>query len=189
MQALLIISLAISYAVARPSFLQDAISDRAVIDKPVELAQFQLEPFNLTNMHVECNKGNKSPPMFGCSINFNWDDPNANQSCTCQDYWQWDGITRTQGPTNNYSTEYLVCKDNRFGMFQFKFVDIFDLSNFSLSLTHMYKDNKNFPTPTIANMFSQPNISLQLTEKSNTMMRYSSACHCPIEADITGMTI
>lgn len=85
-------------------------------------------------------------------------------------------------------------------------MDVFDLSNFSLSLTHIYKDNRynkntpeyrikltysnprNFPEPTIANMFSQPNITLDLLSKSNTTMAYSGR-DSPIKANITGMTI
>lgn len=136
-----------------------------------------------------------------------WSDPNANQSCTCNESWQWDGVTTTQGSLNNYSTSYLVCKDNKAELFQFKIMDIFDLSNFSLSLTHMYHDSKygkgtpseleqadilnfrDFPTSTIVNMFAQPNITLQMVEKSNISMTYSSPPDSSIEANITGMTI
>ncbi|OTA61950.1 hypothetical protein K449DRAFT_57859 [Hypoxylon sp. EC38] len=153
-------------------------------NKPWGLAQFDLDPFNLTDMCVECEKENVDSLLFDCSIKFNWDDPNAQQSCSCENHWQWDGITQAKGPTNNYSTDYLICKDDKAELFQFKFVDVFDLHNFSLSLTHM-----NFPTPTIANMFSQPNITLSLMNKSDTSMTYSSACGCPIRANITGMTI
>ncbi|KAI4870853.1 hypothetical protein F4820DRAFT_402141 [Hypoxylon rubiginosum] len=68
-------------------------------------------------------------------------------------------------------------------------MDMFDLSNFSLSLTHMYRDVNNLPAPTVVNMFAQPNIALQMTGNSNDSMAYSSACDCPIYANITGMTI
>ncbi|KAI1134200.1 hypothetical protein F5Y05DRAFT_406733 [Hypoxylon sp. FL0543] len=151
---------------------------------PWELAQFDLAPFNLTDMCIECEKENVDAPLFDCSIKFDWDDPNAEQSCTCEDHWQWDGVTQSQGATNNYSTNYLVCKDDKVELFQFKFVDLFDLSNFSLSLAHM-----NFPTPTIANMFAEPNITLELENKSDTAMTYFSPSDRPIKANITGMTI
>ncbi|KAI1414642.1 hypothetical protein F5Y13DRAFT_187832 [Hypoxylon sp. FL1857] len=189
MQPLILFSLILGSAVARTLSHEGNYWARSVVDKPWELAQFKLDPFNLTDMCIECKKENIKSLLFDCSIKFDWDDPNAQQSCTCEDHWQWDGVTKTQGPKNNYTTEYLICKDDKAGLFQFKFVDIFDLSNFSLSLTHMYEDSKNFPTPTIANMFSQPNITLNLMNTSDTAMTYSSACDCPIKANITGMTI
>ncbi|KAI1212322.1 uncharacterized protein F4807DRAFT_457821 [Annulohypoxylon truncatum] len=208
MQYLFVITLFLGLAIARPPFLGKALNPQAGNTiKSWELAQFHLEPFNLTDMAVGCTKTNMSSSLFGCSIQFKWDDPNANQSCTCKEDWQWNGITHTQGPMNNYSTDYSICKNDDTEIFQFKFIDVFDLSNFSLSLTHIYKDNKynrytpryrveltssnfrNFPTPTTANMFSQTNITLDLIEKSNTTMAYSSACDCPIKANITGMTI
>ncbi|KAI0887097.1 uncharacterized protein GGS22DRAFT_185930 [Annulohypoxylon maeteangense] len=190
MQYLFGITLLLGISIARPPFPRDVVSPRTgnVINKPWELAQFHLEPFNLTDMGVECSK-NTNSSLFGCSIQFKWEDPNANQSCSCKEDWQWNGITQSQGPMNNYSTEYFVCKNDDTEIFQFKFMDMFDISNFSLSLTHAYKDNKNFPAPTMANMFSQPNITLKLKEKSNTTMAYSSACDCPIKANITGITI
>ncbi|KAI1100005.1 hypothetical protein F4804DRAFT_345074 [Jackrogersella minutella] len=154
-----------------------------------KLSQFDLQPFNLADMGIECTKEDDNSLLFGCSIQFQWEDPNANQSCTCKDNWQWDGVTQTQGPLNNYSTNYLVCKNDHVEFFQFKFLQVFDISNFSLSLTHMYKDVKNFPTPTTANMFAQPNITLESTEKSNTTMSFSSPLDSPIKANITGMTI
>ncbi|KAI0145661.1 hypothetical protein F4776DRAFT_660543 [Hypoxylon sp. NC0597] len=191
MQLLIISALVLVTTVARPLIHGQAISywANSMVNKSWELAQFDLDPFNLTDMCVECKKENTDSLFFDCSIKFNWDDPNDQQSCSCEDHWQWDGITQAQGPTNNYSTDYLVCKDDKAELFQFKFVDVFDLSNFSLSLTHMYEDVKNFPTPTITNMFSQPNITLNLMSKSNTSMTYSPACDCPIRANITGMTI
>ncbi|KAI1452113.1 hypothetical protein F4805DRAFT_471125 [Annulohypoxylon moriforme] len=172
MQFLFIITLLLGLTFARPKLPR------------VALAQFHLEPFNLTGMGVECTKKNTNSSLFGCSIQFKWEDPNANKSCTCKEDWQWNGVPQSQGPMNNYSTEYIVCKNDRTELFQFKFMDMFDLSNFSLSLTH-----ENFPAPTMANMFSQPNITLKLIEKSNTTMVYSSACDCPIKANITGITI
>ncbi|KAI1406628.1 hypothetical protein F4819DRAFT_481391 [Hypoxylon fuscum] len=189
MHILVFITLALKFAVAMPQFDRAAnYRTRNVIDKPWELAQFDLDPFNLTHMCVDCKKDNRDP-LFGCSIKFTWSDPNANQSCTCNESWQWDGVTTTQGSLNNYSTSYLVCKDNKAELFQFKIMDIFDLSNFSLSLTHMYHDSKDFPTSTIVNMFAQPNITLQMVEKSNISMTYSSPPDSSIEANITGMTI
>ncbi|KAI2471477.1 hypothetical protein F4781DRAFT_429373 [Annulohypoxylon bovei var. microspora] len=191
MQYLFVIALFLGFTVARPLFPEKVMNTRArnIINKPWDLAQFHLEPFNLAEMGIECTKKNVSSSLFGCSIKFKWEDPNANQSCICNENWQWDGITQAQGSLNNYSTDYFVCKDDNTEIFQFKFMEVFDLANFSLSLTHVYKDNRNFPTPTIANMFSQPNITLDLMEKSNTTMIYSPACDCPIKANITGMTI
>ncbi|KAI0834977.1 hypothetical protein F5Y06DRAFT_300162 [Hypoxylon sp. FL0890] len=191
MQLLVPLSLLLGSVVALPPFHKEAFDyrTRSIDYKPWELAQFNLAPFNLTDMCIECEKKNFSSPLFDCSIKFNWDDPNAEQSCTCEDHWQWDGVTKSQGALNNYSTNYLICKDDRAELFQFKFVDFINLSNFSLSLTHMYKDTKNFPTPTIANMFAQPNITLELMNKSVTAMTYSSPSDRPIKANITGMTI
>ncbi|OTB08047.1 hypothetical protein M426DRAFT_8255 [Hypoxylon sp. CI-4A] len=152
-----------------------------------KLAQFDLHPFNLTDMNIDCTKDDENSPLFGCSIKFHWENPNADQSCTCKEDWQWDGETSTQGPLNNYSTNYLSCKNDGTETFQFKFTDMPDLSDFSLSLTHIYEDTKNFPAPTMTNMFAQPNITLQLLEISNTTRIYSTVL--PIEANITGMTI
>lgn len=52
----------------------------------------------------------------------------------------------------NYSADYLICRNDNVDFFQFKFMDMFDLSNFSLSLTHMYRDVKYeeiIPLPSI----------------------------------------
>ncbi|KAI0381005.1 hypothetical protein F5Y04DRAFT_281349 [Hypomontagnella monticulosa] len=191
MKLILHTTLLFSLAATHPLSLEDDVNHwiGGKVYTAWELAQFNLAPFNLTDMRISCSKDNKESLLFGCSIQFGWDDPNADQSCACEDHWQWDGVTQAQGPMNNYTNEYLVCKTDKTEVFQFKFVDIFDLSNFSLSLAHMYKDTKNFPTPTRTNMFAQPNITLQLTEKSDTTMTYSSVCDCPIQANITGMTI
>ncbi|XDG00537.1 hypothetical protein ABKA04_000152 [Annulohypoxylon sp. FPYF3050] len=189
MQYLFAITLLLGLTVARPPFPREAMRPRAgTMIKSWELSQFHLQPFDLIDMGVECTKNNLNSSLFGCSIQFKWEDPNANQSCTCKEDWQWNGITYSQGPQNNYSTDYFLCKNDNIEVFQFKFVDVFDLSNFSLSLTHIYKDNRNFPEPTIANMFSQPNITLDLLSKSNTTMAYSGR-DSPIKANITGMTI
>ncbi|OTA90773.1 hypothetical protein M434DRAFT_13701 [Hypoxylon sp. CO27-5] len=144
MQLLIIFALVLVSAVSQPLIHGDTINyrDTSMANKPWGLAQFDLDPFNLTDMCVECEKENVDSLLFDCSIKFNWDDPNAQQSCSCENHWQWDGITQAKGPTNNYSTDYVICKDDKAELFQFKFVDVFDLHNFSLSLTHMYKDIK-----------------------------------------------
>ncbi|KAI2612798.1 uncharacterized protein GGS25DRAFT_518486 [Hypoxylon fragiforme] len=190
LQLLLAVTLLLHSAVARPpSPGRHAYHPiRSVAYKPWELAQFHLDPFQLTHMCIECKK-NIWDSLLGCEIQFNWDDPNANQSCTCHSRWQWDGATRTQGPLNNYSTEYSACKVERGAAFQFKFIDLSELSNFGLELTHMYKDTENFPTPTVANMFAQTNVTLQVVERSNTSITYSSPSDCPVKANITGVTI
>ncbi|KAL7626674.1 hypothetical protein AAE478_003448 [Parahypoxylon ruwenzoriense] len=190
MQFLLAITLAIRSTLALPLSTGGNVRgrDENAADELWELSQFHLHPFNLTHMCIECDKGGNEDSSFGCSIEFDWEDPNADDSCTCREDWEWDGVTTTIGPGNNHSTDYVVCKNERNKLFQFKFVEFVDLSNFSLSLTHLYKDTKNFPAPTMANMFSQPNITLQLITESSTSMTYSSADN-PIKANITGMTI
>lgn len=68
MHILVFITLALKFAVAMPQFDRAAnYRTRNVIDKPWELAQFDLDPFNLTHMCVDCKKDNRDP-LFGCSI-------------------------------------------------------------------------------------------------------------------------
>ncbi|KAI0180233.1 hypothetical protein GGR52DRAFT_530351 [Hypoxylon sp. FL1284] len=192
MNLLLVVCLILESAVALPRSLRTVhYESGSSTQKPWELAQFELAPFELRHMCVECTKEGVGS-IYACSIKFDWDDPNANQSCTCNESWQWNGNSQTRGflgRSYDSSTEYTTCRKGAVELFQFKFVDIFDLSNFSLSLSHMYRDTNNFPEPTVVNMFAQPNISLRMMGKSNTSITYSPARDSPINANITGMTI
>ncbi|XXH04934.1 hypothetical protein Hte_011356 [Hypoxylon texense] len=137
MKPLFIIALVLKPIVARPPYSGSVhYEPDSTAQKPWELAQFDLAPFKLTDMCVDCKRHDVGL-LFECSIKFDWEDPNANQSCTCSEDWEWDSRGSAKG--GNY---YLTCRDENVEFFQFKFVDMFDLSNFSLSLAHMYRDVK-----------------------------------------------
>ncbi|KAI0014024.1 hypothetical protein F4779DRAFT_612831 [Xylariaceae sp. FL0662B] len=182
------VALLLQTALGLPSFLRNNTHHQArdAVVTPATLAPFRFDPFNLTHMCIECNKEKPDDPMFG----FDWVDPNSEESCSCKQDWQWDGVTTSQGDKNNYNTDYFVCGDEGHEIFQFKFSSLFDMSNFSLTLTHMFMDSKDFQPPTWANLFAQKNIILPSVRRSNMSISYSSSCHgCSIEAEINGVTI
>ncbi|KAI0022054.1 hypothetical protein F4780DRAFT_789495 [Xylariomycetidae sp. FL0641] len=154
----------------------------------VKLSQFHFDPFGLTNTCIDCSKDDADDPMFHCKIQFDFDDPNAgNTSCTCENAWEWDGVTMDHGPQNNYTTDYFVCEVGNQVAFQFKFDTMAHLSSFSLSLTHMFEDSKDFHPPTTANLFAKANITLPALDKSNTSIMY--AWRDRLQAKVIGMVI
>ncbi|CAJ2506075.1 Uu.00g002050.m01.CDS01 [Anthostomella pinea] len=153
----------------------------------LELAQFHFEDYGLTNLCVECNKGEASDPMFDCLLKFDWMDPNVNHTCHCEKDWQWDGVTKENGPNNTYNTDYFVCKSEIAETFQFKFVTMTDLGAFTLMLSHIFRDSKDFPSPTVANLFGQTNLTLVSQEVSDTSLIYFTPD--AIKAKIIGVTI
>ncbi|KAI5864570.1 hypothetical protein GGS23DRAFT_595291 [Durotheca rogersii] len=158
------------------------------VSKRLELSQFHPKPFNLTSMCVECNKGPQGSSAFDCLIRFHWRDDNANESGACAESWVWDGVTTAIGAGNNHSAVYIICGDQADGgFFQFKFLDFLSLSNFSLSLTHMFRDTEDFSTPTMANLFALANVTLQPKGQSNGSLSYFA--DQPVLATFTGMTI
>ncbi|KAI2626465.1 hypothetical protein GGR54DRAFT_637034 [Hypoxylon sp. NC1633] len=147
-----------------------------------DLAQFDLKPYDLTQMYIECTKHPKGT-LSGCFISFAWNDPNAGQNCTCLDYWQWDGISPVWDLSNDRGN---LCKSDANGTFRFNFLDVFSLSNFSLQLTHTWRDTKFYPFPMITNWIAQPNITLPMTQESNSSI-VLSAGNSSIKATINGM--
>lgn len=70
-----------------------------------------------------------------------WEDRNADESCTCESSWNWDGLTLSHGIQNNYNTDYLICEEQMPEYFQFHFVDMWSPTNFSLMLSHKFEDS------------------------------------------------
>ncbi|KAI8634943.1 hypothetical protein F5Y19DRAFT_469996 [Xylariaceae sp. FL1651] len=173
-----------------------------------ELSQFNFTPYNLPDMYVECHKDEPADPMFNCSIKFDWNDPNANNSaCVCESRWLWDGFTMAPGPQNSYSTDYFVCNTENKEYFQFKFNTMTGISRFNLILSHTFLDTKcvygaykmfgvfnyltilcrDFPSPERANLFGQANFTLRAEKRTNTSMIY--VIPRPQKVMIVGVTI
>ncbi|KAI1490848.1 hypothetical protein F5X96DRAFT_669295 [Biscogniauxia mediterranea] len=161
-------------------------------DRPLkwlELSQFDFKPYILTDMCVDCRKDHRDDPLFDCSIEFGWKDPNANTTCVCEYQWQWSSANTTSRILNTGDMDYLKCeaKTKQLDYFQFKFETMFNPSNFTLMLSHLFKDYKDFPTPELANLFAERNITLAPLESSDTSLVYFQ--EGPIEARIMGATI
>ncbi|KAI1501289.1 hypothetical protein F5X99DRAFT_409258 [Biscogniauxia marginata] len=155
----------------------------------LELAQFNFDPYRLTNICVDCKRDGRDDSVLDCSINFDWEDPNADTTCVCEYKWQWDGANMAPSAQNERDTSYLLCRpeSDELEYFQFRFETMFDLSNFTLMLSHIFKDYKDFPTPETANLFAERNIMLSPGENNDTSLVYF--LEGPIEAKIMGATI
>ncbi|KAI0142933.1 hypothetical protein GGR57DRAFT_371379 [Xylariaceae sp. FL1272] len=155
-----------------------------------ELSQFHFQPYGLPDMCVQCLKSSPNNSFFDCSIEFTWEDPNAdNSTCYCTSGWQWDG-NNTVAPSKTLDdTEYLACKttESASEIFQFKFEKMEHPSIFSLLLSHIFVDHKDFPEPQRANLFGQANLTLDIQKTTDTSMTYSIPG--PQQAKIVGITI
>ncbi|KAI1261891.1 hypothetical protein F5Y18DRAFT_440062 [Xylariaceae sp. FL1019] len=156
-----------------------------------ELLQFHFQPYGLPDMCVQCLKSSPEDSLFDCSIEFTWEDPNAdNSACYCTSGWQWDGSTVTDHSKTLDDTGYLACKttnESESEIFQFKFENMDHPSIFSLLLSHTFVDHTDFPQPQRANLFGQANITLDIEKTTDTSMTYSIPS--PQEARIVGITI
>ncbi|KAI5928725.1 hypothetical protein F4810DRAFT_717282 [Camillea tinctor] len=155
----------------------------------LELSQFNFQPYILTDMCVDCRKDHRNDPLFNCSIDFGWKDPNANTTCDCHYEWQWTSTNTTPSGLTPRDMDYLKCEANAglLDYFQFKFEAMFNPSNFTLMLSHMFKDYKDFPSPELANLFAERNITLAPTDSGDTELVYY--LEGPIEVKIMGVTI
>ncbi|RYP92208.1 hypothetical protein DL770_001627 [Monosporascus sp. CRB-9-2] len=150
-------------------------------------AQFDFKPFSLTDLSIDCMKDTPEEPKFECAMEFDWENPNANKSGSCHYSWEWDGVTKEHGDENGYNVEYYRCIWKGPEFFQFYFESMVDYSNFSLRMSHKFKDADHFHPPEFANMFAEGNFTLHQTENTTTSIIY--AAPGPFDAPFKGMTI
>ncbi|KAI0480545.1 hypothetical protein GGR56DRAFT_687744 [Xylariaceae sp. FL0804] len=166
----------------------------------LELAQFHFKPYALTDVTVGCGKSEPQDAMFQCLIQFDWQDPNANGTrSVCANAWQWDGTSRGPGARNTYNTDYQPCRimtttgggdgdgDGDGELFQFEFLNMADISRFTLQLSHIFTDYNDFPQPTTANLFGLANVTLSAASADATSITYTTAG--PVNAQIMGAVI
>jgi hypothetical protein len=128
-----------------------------------DATQFQFEPFNLTNVGMECTR-NTTEQMYSCELRckyfrlswrpnantvttVDWHDPNSVRenkvtTCSCISTWSWDGLTAASGEKNTYGTSYSMCYKQLPTYFEMRFATFNSSEDFSLEVAHHYKDSE-----------------------------------------------
>ncbi|KAK3357067.1 hypothetical protein B0T25DRAFT_566385 [Lasiosphaeria hispida] len=155
------------------------------------LAQFNFEPYELTNFCVDCIRSNTTAD-YSCGLKFDWYDPNSVKennvtSCHCNSTWTWDGVSSIGGDDNPLELPYLPCWEDDLSFFAMRMVGFMNPGNISIQLAHHYRDDENFTEPWVwPTTFALPTILLPEGEQNEKRIsRYTKG---PINATVVGLT-
>ncbi|KAK3939921.1 hypothetical protein QBC46DRAFT_138541 [Diplogelasinospora grovesii] len=159
-------------------------------------AQFNFEPFKLTNICLDCDRPNATA-TYSCRVKFDWYDPNSVKenpvsSCTCNSTaFSWDG---TEGTTNtnisNSGGAYELCSwagnDHDYSYFEMRLFSFQTAENFTLEIAHHYKDEAQFPAPyQYPTTFARPTLTLPVVHKDEKSTSLYAAG--PVNATVVGI--
>ncbi|KAH8910274.1 hypothetical protein BR93DRAFT_471157 [Coniochaeta sp. PMI_546] len=154
-------------------------------------SQFNFDPFNLTNIGMECARPT-ADDMYACELRFDWHDPNSVKennvtSCSCIYKWSWDGETVAAGEKNTYSASYSMCYKQLPVYFEMRIAAFNSSEDFALEVAHRYHDSENFTAPWDYPLtFAQPDIHLPLITREDNFFRLYDAG--PVYANITAVS-
>ncbi|KAK3379538.1 hypothetical protein B0T24DRAFT_717088 [Lasiosphaeria ovina] len=159
---------------------------------PVTKSQFNFDPFQLTNICLDCVRLNTTA-AFLCEAMFNWYDPNSIKenpvsSCVCNYTWAWDGVTGIgENGTEIDDGAYDLCWQGDMTYFEMRLVSFHTAENFTLELGHRYHDDENFTRPwDYPTTFAQIDLQLPLIEKAENKIKHYA--RGPVNATIYGIS-
>ncbi|KAK4460509.1 hypothetical protein QBC42DRAFT_332298 [Cladorrhinum samala] len=130
----------------------------SIIDRQApwnNLAQFNWDPFVVTNLSMTCQRPN-STVNYTCDFDFAFFDPNSVRennvtSTSCHRTWSWDGVYRSGSIVDFLAppvSQGLCWWDSEDGSyFDASVTQFWHPQNFTLQLGHRYHDDQNFTIP------------------------------------------
>ncbi|KAK5654107.1 hypothetical protein OQA88_7538 [Cercophora sp. LCS_1] len=196
---MMFISLAAALAASPVTLAMPVIKGMMLHSSAALTLNFEL--MQITNVTMNCTRPDSHQDL-NCGVKFDWFDPNSVRenkvsSTTCNQTWSWDGKHTIGGDDNALDTPYLPCwqseEDGTY--FAMRLMTFVGPTNFTLQLSHQYKDSENFTAPwDYPTTFAQPTLVLSLPEEEkpiaplpkNEIHLFSPG---PFYTEVVGVTI